>query len=273
MGENRIRPIAVVTAGGTREPLDEVRHLTNLATGSLPSAMAEQLLARGWQVEYIYGPGAVQPGLLRVELNVRADDWRARLAELELRAGDLNTKLHPGLLHLHPVETAAEMAAALAEVCLRAQPAAVVCAAAVADFAPRPHPGKISSRQGPDGTALPITLHLEPTAKAIDGVKLAAPATRLLGFKLLAGATEAELTAAAVALATRAHADLVYANDVRTYKAGQRMGLLLGPLGEELARLDGGTGPHALRRLAELLVRALVSGLDVPRDSDSATVP
>ncbi len=266
-----LRPIAVVTAGGTREPLDEVRHLTNLATGALPAAMAEQLLARGWQVEYICGPGAVRPGVLHLDLNVRADDWRARLAEAELRAADLHNRLRHGELHLHPIQTAVEMAATLADVCRRAQPAAVVCAAAVADYAPRAQPGKLSSRQGPDGSAAPLTLHLDPTPKAIDGVKVAAPATRLLGFKLLAGAAESELIAAARALSTRAGADMVYANDVRTYKAGQRTGLLLGPQGQELARLDGGTGPQALRHLAELLVHALIFDLDRRGDSENPT--
>lgn len=273
MGATGERQIAVVTAGGTREPLDEVRHLTNLATGSLPAAMAEQLLARGWQVEYICGPGAVRPGFLRLELDVRADDWRARLAEAELRAADLHAKLRHGLLHLHPVETAVEMAATLAAVCRRAQPAAVVCAAAVADFAPRAQVGKLSSRQGPDGSAVPLVLHLEPTPKAIDGVKPAAPRTRLMAFKLLAGAEESELVAAAVALASRSAADLVYANDVRTYRAGQRSGLLLGPEGQELGRPDGGSGPHAQRRLAELLVHALVLGLAPARDGEAPTVP
>lgn len=273
MANNQVRPIAVVTAGGTREPIDEVRHLANLATGALPSAVAEQLLARGWQVEYICGPGATQPGVQRVELNVRAVDWRARLAEIELRANDLHTKLRPGLLHVHAIETAAEMAATLAEVCLQAQPTVVVCAAAVADFAPSPQVGKLSSRQGPDGVAAPMTLQLLPTAKAIDGVKLASPKARLLGFKLLAGATEAELVAAATLLANRAHADLVYANDVRTYKAGERTGLLLGPQGSVLARLDGGNGPHALRRLAESLVQALVAGLEPNTDSTPTVSP
>ena len=267
------QPIAVITAGGTREPLDEVRHLTNLATGALPAAIGEQLLARGWQVEYILGPGALRPGSLRSDLDATADDWRARFAELELRAADLHRRLALGKLHLHPIETAAEMAMMLGEVCLRAQPALVVCAAAVADYAPKLHVGKISSRQGPDGTAVPMQLLLEPTPKAIDRVRPAAPKTRLLGFKLLAGATEAELQRAAAHLAQRADADLVYANDVRTYKAGQRNGLLIGATGEILARLDGGSGLAGQVRLAELLVQAATQDLMGALNSQADTVP
>lgn len=267
------RPIAVLTAGGTREPLDEVRHLTNLATGALPAAIGERLLARGWQVEYIHGPGALRPGALRLEIDATAEDWRARLAEVELRAAELHRFVAPGRLHLHPVETAAELAMMLAEVCRRAQPELVVCAAAVADYAPQRQVGKISSRQGPDGSAAPLQLTLAPTPKAIDAVRPAAPRARLLGFKLLAGASEEELCRAAAHLAQRADADLVYANDVRSYKAGQRTGLLVGAGGEVLARLDGGAGPGSQTRLAELLVQAATRGLQGGADDQADTVP
>ena len=41
-----------------------MRHIRNVATGSLPAAMAECLLERGWEVHHLHGPGAVIPGTL-----------------------------------------------------------------------------------------------------------------------------------------------------------------------------------------------------------------
>ncbi len=276
LSPNSARPIAVITAGGTREPIDAVRHLANVATGALPCAIAESLMARGWQVEYLHGPGARLPGHLPATIDTTAADWPARWHESEVRAERLARKLRPGLVHLHPVATAAEAATALADLCRASQPSLTVCAMAVADFAPKPVAGKLQSRV--DSLGLPtapyakiepelppplpaaavpddmLRLDLYPTAKAIDGVRAAAPHTRLLGFKLLAGADEAALLQASVHLAHRANADLVFANDMNDYRKGLRTGLLIAK-GHVLARLDGGKGEEATSRLAELIVQ------------------
>ncbi len=282
------RPVAVVTAGGTREAIDDVRHLSNVATGALPCAIAEALMARGWQVEYLHGPGARLPGHLPVVIDATAADWPARWHEAEARAERLARKLRPGQVHLHPIQTAAEAAEALASLCRACQPALTVCAMAVADFAPKAVAGKLLSRvdslgqptapygrpQRPDAGAAAGVLRLDlyPTPKAIDGVRAAAPHTRLLGFKLLAGADEATLLQASTHLAHRAQADLVFANDMKDYRAGARTGLLLAAHGAVLARLDGGHGEEATQRLAELIVQYVARDLvGLPVSPDAPT--
>ena len=40
---------AVVTAGGTSEPIDDVRVLTNLSSGRFGAACASALADRGWR--------------------------------------------------------------------------------------------------------------------------------------------------------------------------------------------------------------------------------
>jgi len=91
----------LVTAGGTREPLDAVRFLGNRSTGKMGFALAEEAARRGAEVVLVSGPTWLEP---------------------------------PAGVTFIPVETAREMLeAVLAEA---ADAGVVIKAAAVADFAP-----------------------------------------------------------------------------------------------------------------------------------------
>jgi phosphopantothenoylcysteine synthetase/decarboxylase len=268
------RLVVLLTAGGTHEPLDEVRSIRNTATGALPAAMAEAWLQQGAHVIYLHGPGAVLPGervlrLSALDTELHASDMAAFFAGELLT---LREHLVPGLLTLLPVTTAADALRVLRTAVAEYQPKIVACAMAVADFSPEPVAGKLASRhdappsgQQPDvmGPAEGggLTLHLRPTEKVIDAVRQLAPHCFLLGFKLLAGASEAELLAAAGHLGRRAGCDLVFTNDIRAYQQGIRQGALVNADGSIAARLDGGSGPHAHRALAQQLVRACQAAL------------
>ena len=243
----------VLTAGGTREPIDDVRFMSNAATGALPAAMADALLELGHRVHYIHGPGALLPGRATLEVDLTALDAAALgtatarwLAESDARLAAMRA----GRLTLYPIQTAQQVTQTLRDVCQTLQPDAVACAMAVADFAPLPTAGKLSSRQAS------LTLELTATAKAIDGVKPAAPQTRLLGFKLLSAATEAQLCEAAERQIARTDANLVFCNDMRDLRQGLRRGLLVGAGGQVRARLEGGRGHAGLHALARAIVAA-----------------
>ncbi len=246
----------VLTAGGTREPIDDVRHVSNVASGSLPAALADVLLARGAEVHYIHGPGARLPGRVALDVEVLglpADALNQKLVAWTQAAERARAAMAAGELTLHPIETAQQAAETLARVVASVQPQLVACAMAVADFAPVARTGKLPSHTAE------LTIRMLPTPKAIDGVKPAHPGCRLLGFKLLSGASEAELRDAALHLCQRSGADLVFGNDIKDYRAGRRRGLLLGPSGDVLERLDGGSGADAQVRLAEQLVAAVLA--------------
>jgi phosphopantothenoylcysteine synthetase/decarboxylase len=51
----------LVTSGGTREPIDDVRLLTNASTGRLGARMVDALLEAGHQVTLLHGVTAVLP--------------------------------------------------------------------------------------------------------------------------------------------------------------------------------------------------------------------
>ena len=110
----------VVTAGGTREPLDPVRYLGNRSSGKQGYAVARAAAARGAQVTLITTAALAVPG---------------RVETVE-------------------VETALEMAAAVREAAADAD--VVVMAAAVADYRPAEiatHKMKKTHEGGADGSA------------------------------------------------------------------------------------------------------------------------
>ncbi|MEZ6054739.1 MAG: phosphopantothenoylcysteine decarboxylase [Planctomycetaceae bacterium] len=51
----------LVTAGPTREYLDDVRYLTNASSGRMGYAVAESAVAVGWEVVLVSGPVALAP--------------------------------------------------------------------------------------------------------------------------------------------------------------------------------------------------------------------
>jgi phosphopantothenoylcysteine decarboxylase/phosphopantothenate--cysteine ligase len=115
----------LVTAGGTREPIDPVRFVGNRSSGRMGLALAERARRRG--------------------------------ADVTLVAANVSLTEPAGMRRID-VETAAELAAAVREEFPRCH--VLLMAAAVADFRPaRAEAGKIS-REGGDG----LDLRLERTA-------------------------------------------------------------------------------------------------------------
>lgn len=112
----------VVTAGGTREPLDPVRFLGNRSSGTMGYAIAAAAVDRGATVELISGPVALAP---------------------------------PANVALVRVETAEQMRNAVEWAAIGAD--ALVMVAAVADFRPAsPSDRKIKKSPGGDGMTLDL---------------------------------------------------------------------------------------------------------------------
>jgi phosphopantothenoylcysteine decarboxylase/phosphopantothenate--cysteine ligase len=106
----------VVSAGPTREPIDDVRFIGNRSSGKMGAALASAAAARGAEVILLAGPGTP------------ATAGAGRVTRV-------------------PFESAADLERALADAAPSAD--AVVMAAAVADFRPRARAaGKLSRRTG-----------------------------------------------------------------------------------------------------------------------------
>ena len=160
----------VVSAGGTREPIDAVRVIANRSSGKQGYAIAAEAALRGARVSLV------------------------STVDLPLPRG----------VELHPVETAAQMQAALESLAPTAD--VVVMAAAVADFRPvQAASGKIKKDRG-----VPEVV-LEPTPDILAGLGANKPVGQVLvGF----AAETDDLVANAVSKLQRKRLDLVVANDV-----------------------------------------------------------
>ena len=191
----------VVTAGGTREPLDPVRFLGNRSSGRQGYAIALVAAARG--------------------------------AEVTLVAASVDLPVPPGV-HVVPVSSTAELAAATRDAARGAD--VLVMAAAVADFRPAaPAPSKIKKVSG----SPPPTLDLVQNPDILAEVSRPGPdrPTVVVGFAAETGegGTEEEIASAvqrhAQAKLARKGCDLLVVNRVdggRAFGATQNAAVLLG---------------------------------------------
>lgn len=181
----------LVTSGGTAEPIDGVRVLTNTSTGATGAGIASRLTRDGHEVV-----------LLRARHSVRPE-----------AAGREET-----------FGSYAELDAALTRLLGEEKFDAVIHAAAVSDFSvvavevegeTRPPNAKIESTVSP-------VLRLKPTAKLVDSLRArsANPKVSVVAFKLTNGASAAESQAAVRGLFLHAQADYVVHNDLTAKAAG-----------------------------------------------------
>ena len=213
----------VVTAGGTRAPIDDVRHIANVSTGRFGASIAEAALRRGAAVWYVHAPGALRPFETASRFDLDAPDPLAehdrldRLRSCWLEARD---RYYPAPLR---TGTVPEYAACLESI-LRGNPIDVAfLAIAASDFAPEPIEGKIPS------DAETLTIRCRRLPKVIRSVRDWSPAIYLVGFKLLSNALHDDLIRQALAGCESNRADLTVANDLTTVRAGQHTVHLVRP--------------------------------------------
>ncbi len=160
----------LITAGPTREPIDPVRYVSNYSSGKMGYALAEAAAARGANVVVVSGPAEIPP---------------------------------PAYVELVPVQTAKEMLNAVSEKLRDAD--IVICAAAVADFAPVAQSSK-KIKKSESG----LTLQMDRTPDILEFVGKQKGGRILVGF---AAETEDLLKNAKEKLQSK-NADLIVANEV-----------------------------------------------------------
>ncbi|MER6050431.1 bifunctional phosphopantothenoylcysteine decarboxylase/phosphopantothenate--cysteine ligase CoaBC [Streptomyces sp. BHT-5-2] len=186
----------VVSAGGTREPLDPVRYLGNRSSGRQGYALARTAAARGARVTLVAG----------------------------------NTELpDPAGVDVVRIGTARQLREAVLKAAADAD--AVVMAAAVADFRPAVYaPGKIKKREGQEPE--PIALVRNPDILAELSAERARPGQLVVGF---AAETDDVLANGRAKLA-RKGCDLLVVNEVgehRTFGSTENEAVILATDGTE----------------------------------------
>lgn len=170
----------IITAGGTQEPLDPIRVLTNKSSGKQGYALAQAAIDSGAQVTLISAPTALNP---------------------------------PVGARLVPVQTAHQMLEAVLEECNRAD--ALIMAAAVADFRPaQTARDKIKKRD-----AIP-QVHLDATEDVLAAVAGQRSRLNRLRVVVGFAAESRDLLKNAAEKLQSKNLDFIVANDISAADAG-----------------------------------------------------
>ncbi|WP_374284659.1 phosphopantothenate--cysteine ligase [Lactococcus sp.] len=201
----------LITAGGTTEPIDTVRGITNFATGSLGKLTAEAFLQASHQVILLAGQTAVIPEPHKNLTVIRIMDTQDLMESMADLVPQVDVVIHSmAVSDYRPVYmTGLEQ---FSEQLSRQE---------LFDFRPQTQENKISSKAD-----FQIML-LEKTPKVIQEIKKWKPSVILFGFKLLSGVTETHLLNIAKEKMNTTKADFIVANDLATIKNGQHKAFIL----------------------------------------------
>ncbi len=199
----------LITAGGTSEPIDDVRKITNRSTGKLGLAIGERLLReypdKIEKLYYLHGETADCPGDPRVE-PVRIGgtvDLKERLTEI-LTKDSIDAVIHSMAVSDYMVDKVTTVEAIKTGV----ESAEITG-------------NKISS------SIDNLAIILKRTPKIISIIKELSPRTKLVGFKLLSNVPHEELIAVAKGLMEKNRCDFVLANDLKEIGGGMHKGYLV----------------------------------------------
>lgn len=224
----------LITSGGTSEAIDQVRAITNHASGNLGKIIAEQALRIGHEVTLVTTKQAVKP------------EPQKNLTIIEItNVESLQSTLEP-LVKTHHV---------------------LIHSMAVSDYTPVYMTGLEEVQATEDITSLLDkknaeskisskddyqVLFLKKTPKVISYVKQWNPTIQLIGFKLLVDVSKEELFAVARQSIERNGADYILANDLTDIKGNQHIAYLVDKTSEVQAQTK--------EEIAQLILETLEKG-------------
>jgi phosphopantothenoylcysteine decarboxylase/phosphopantothenate--cysteine ligase len=171
----------LVTAGSTVEFIDPIRVISNLSSGKMGNAIAQEAHKKGAKVTLVYGHGSCEPRELPrmniVKVSTNEEMYNAIISELGTKTYD-----------------------------------AAFMSAAIADYKPTTSfPKKMNTRKRD-----PLTLSLSPTRKIVNEIKSTSKNSSifLVAFKADYNRTNEEMARYALKKMSECSCDLVVANDV-----------------------------------------------------------
>ena len=200
----------LITSGGTTEPIDSVRGISNFATGGLGKLTAERFLEDGHEVILLAGDKAVLPQAnqrLKIITIMGTENLYKEMKRCvplvdvvvhSMAVSDYRPLYMTGLENFPSVLTEQDLL----------------------NFHPH-HAKKISSKSN-----YQIML-LEKTPKIISFIKTWNPHVLLFGFKLLAGVEKQELLDVAKEKLISTRADFIIANDLENIKNSQHKAFIV----------------------------------------------
>ncbi|MEI8175773.1 MAG: phosphopantothenoylcysteine decarboxylase [Candidatus Omnitrophota bacterium] len=219
MGRHLRSQKILITAGPTWVPVDSVRVISNISSGSTGIAIAAQALSEGARVTLLLGPVSLPQDVLGTLSHLKVVRFRY--------FDDLREKLF-SLLAKEEYDI-------------------IIHTAAVSDYAPRRVTrGKISSR------ATALTIALRRTPKLIEMIRAKARRAFLVAFKLESGVSRRALIARARAGMRNAGADAVVANLLEDIQGSAHVAEIIGADGQVVS-------VRSKRELARKLFRVIAA--------------
>ena len=219
----------LITSGGTKIPIDEVRHIGNMSHGTLGAKLAKDALIGNNEVIFFCAEGSKTPMSANINyqkmtpeacgkaMNEVSSMWNVYgycYTEIQYKSfWDYQSKL-PLIISLY-------------------KPDVVILAAAVSDYETE------NVIQGKIRTGGDLNIALKPLPKVISEVRnCAGPDAFVIGFKLLVGVPETDLIKSAEDSIVKNKLNLVCANDLRTLQAGNHKILLVKPENQMVQETD-----------------------------------
>ena len=214
----------LVTAGSTIEYIDPIRVMTNLSSGKMGIAIAQEAQRMGATVTLVYGHGTLNPATGKiVRVNTGEEMYKAVVSELSSKRYDI-----------------------------------VVMAAAVADFAPaKKSDKKIDTKLGK------MELSFVATRKIIDEVKKKSKDTFLVAFKADYCVSESVLIEKAYRQLKESDADIIVANDLGrkgSEPGSDKNEVFIVDSDKKIVHLPIESKTQVARRLLELVVELTAQG-------------
>ncbi len=241
----------LITAGGTIEPIDSARVITNTGTGRLGSLIADEFAKQEdiGRIFYVCAPTAVRPITDKAEITVirSVDDLSEALSSIssEYRIDAVIHSMAVSDYTVSSVTTAGELAKYLADAMtspagqketigpesLENDPSTTAgvleagILSALMDTDIRKGGGKLSSKM-----KAPVLL-LGQTKKVISSLRSLAPEAVIVGFKLMTDVSEEKLTETAIELMKKNSCNYVLANDSKNISGDMHKAILIGKNG------------------------------------------
>ncbi len=200
----------LITSGGTKVPIDTVRHIGNMSSGTFGAKIAFQLLELGHEIIFFKAKGSKHPIISSYNDHLFInEDYYLDQCKKDYE----NLKKYNSKLKIMEYGNFNEYKSGIEKIIGLSKPDAIVLAAAVSDYGvDNPVDGKIRSTEDQ------MTIHLSVLPKIISSIREKAPDAFICGFKLLVGSTDVELVGAATKSLIQNDLDLVVANDLRDIK-------------------------------------------------------
>lgn len=197
--ENRKLGRVLVTSGGTKEPIDAVRFISNMSSGKTGARIAQTFLDAGYEVTYLRASDATTPNLNHPRLNTQVfSDFKSLndCLQKELGATDFTAVIH---------------------------------AAAVSDYSVAKIEGSDSVSTGKINAQGELVLRLKPNFKILSRLREYSKNKniKVVGFKLTVGNDPEDIGRRIENLKSNSALDLIVHNDLTQISDHQHKGQII----------------------------------------------